>query len=160
MLGGKAERRRFPRLERSLPPRVRGDPWPRQPVVINASTGGVRLWMPDPPSMHSRHVVCWPGHGRQQVIGLRPVWLQPSAAAPDKPGEPCTSLPQDIPADPQVTIEFLLEDRPSRKTDPTSPANRWTLLSKGRRSWAGRRMLVGTGLLAAVIGWMALTKRL
>jgi len=206
------DRRRSPRLERSQPPRVRGDPCPSLPVVINASTGGVCLWMPDSPSMHCRYVICWRAHDRQQVIGLRPVWLQPSAAvpamgdvrgpegwlagfafAPETPGEASACLPQDILADPQVAVESLLEDLPSRKTDPTSLANnRWTLLSDGtknsrgvlrahpdtpapsahqadpqlathqaerarRRRWAGRTMLVGAGLVAAVIGWMALT---
>ena len=205
------ERRRFPRLDRSLPPRVRGDPSPGQPVVINASTGGVCLWMPEPPSMDCRYVICWRAHGRQQVIGIRPVWLQPSAPAPDlgdvrgpegwlggfafapkEPDGPCACLPQDILADPQVAVESLLEDLTSRTIDPRSPANRWTLLSDGiegsrgvprayqdtsappahqaghqsaarrserarRRRWAGRTILVGTGLVAAVIGWMALT---
>src|SRR5574341_247028 len=119
MLGGNVEGRRFPRLDRSLPPRNRGDVFPGQPVVINASTGGLCLWKPDPPSMNCRHVMCWRAHDRRQAIGLRPVWLKPltaaaypgdvrgaegwlggSACAPEKPDGPCACLPQDILADP------------------------------------------------------------
>ena len=205
------DRRRFPRLDRTSPPRVRGDPCPSQPVVINASTGGVCLWIPDPPSMGCRYVISWRAHGRQQVIGLRQVWVQPWSPAPDqgdvrgpegwlggfafapeKPDGPCVCLPQDILADPQVAVESLLEDLTSSNTDPESAAKGWTALSDGiedsrgvlrahqdtsappahqagyqsatpqserarRRTRRGRMILVGTGLVAAVIGWMALT---
>lgn len=205
------DRRRFPRLDRSSPPRVRGDPRPSRPVVINASDGGVCLWLPDPPSMGGRYVICWRTHGRQQVIGLRPVWLQPWSPAPD-PGDvrgpggwlggfafapakldgPSPCLPQDILTDPQTVVESFLENLPPGSPDPESAAKGWTVLSDGiedsqrvlqahqdtsapparpaghqsatrqsararRRIRGGRTILVGAGLVAAVIGWMALT---
>ena len=128
--------------------------------------------MPDSPSMHCRYVICWRAHDRQQVNGLRPVWLQPSAAvpamgdvrgpegwlagfafAPETPREACACLPQDILADPQVAVESLFEDLPSWKTDPTSLANnRWTLLSDGTENSRGASRHTRTCPLPQPIG--------
>jgi len=116
--------------------------------VINASAGGVCLWLPDPPAMDRRYAIRWRAHGRQQLIGLRPVWLQPRSPGPDLGGvrgpegwlggfvfAPATpdgssaGPPQDILPDGQLTVESHFGNLESGGGNPESADGRWTHLS-------------------------------
>lgn len=148
MMKGGIDHRRFPRFASSLSPIGRGRSLSSGPLLINASAGGLCLWVHDPPSIDRPYAIRWWKDEQERSIGVRPVWLRPHSPAPDsenrqhsggwfvgfeftptESGAPSPALSRDIPLGGKIEIDSLQKSDPPNLTGGQQAATATTIVS-------------------------------
>ncbi len=119
------EKRRFPRVQRCLPPSGKDDT--SQVALLDLSAGGVCLWFRDLPSIKRLRRLRLSSEGQEWILAVRPVWLSECIALPEiyaraalpgwrvglaftpaQPGEQRDTPMLEVPPNAKIAVDFRL----------------------------------------------------
>ena len=149
MTPGRQERRKFQRVERGQPAPGNLAESHGERLLVNASAGGVCLWLRDPPAMEQACALTLRWEGRLQVLLVRPVWLREHlvnggrekryrqdgwlagfAFTPPDPHPASDTLFWNIPQCSEIAVEFPGECRASVPPERGQGAERESIIDE------------------------------